>query len=134
VSFAGSVDGSTIFVGSVVVVPASDFHVAKYAGAAVLHSARHWMHQSFCSTADESFLQNDAGQYLGLWLQLSLHHASVHVLAMHLYFEVDVVVTADVLPGSDRQLAATQPKSPWPFALMVFMLEVHDSTHSSAEL
>jgi len=101
VSFAGSVDGSTIFVGSVVVVPASDNHVAKYAGAAVLHSARHWMHQSFCSTAD---------------------------------FEVDVVVTADILPGSDRQLAATQPKSPWPFALMVFMLEVHDSTHSSAEL
>jgi hypothetical protein len=69
-----------------------------------------------------------------LWLQLSLHHASVHVLAMHLYFEVDVVVTADELPGSDRQLAATHPKSPWPFALMVFMLDVHDSTHSSAEL
>ena len=33
-------------------------------------------------------LQNEAGQYLGSWLQFASHQVSVQVLAMHLYFFV----------------------------------------------
>ena len=87
VSLTLNVDGLTILVGKVVVVPALDMYVGTYRGAAVVDDAFHRMHQFCCTSAGvdaATSLQNEAGQYLGSWLQFASHHVSVQVLAMHL--------------------------------------------------
>ena len=53
VALANSVDGSTILLGLVVVVPAFDTYVRTYPGAASVHAASHWTHQCRCDPVAE---------------------------------------------------------------------------------